>query len=389
MRRYVADWSKNSVLIPFKSEDGTMQYIDFSHLNAYDTLTRPIQTVLNRVEQGQADDNGIMDDFILGLIESTKELLNPFVSESIWTEALQDVAPILGRNGTDSEGRRVWNVEDTIGDKIMKAVGHLVESQAPLNYKQLERLGISMMPIDSKGSYDERGNQYEFGNEALGILGLRRVDVDPKKSFNYKITDYKKGVRNSRNLFTSATLKGGLVTPEAIVDAYINANRALYSVNRELYQDMTAAKVLGMSEDLISERMDGRGEGRAFNSLIEAEFRPLTISKDLQEIFAIKASELGVSNAYERAEGAIESIADQLSSVSLRGDLFPDLTNPFDASLVEGISEFVSNISLPETVTGFLGQGNINTNQVAGLTPLELQLQKGQKVFGSNDKIFS
>jgi hypothetical protein len=377
------------VLIPFKSEDGTMQYIDFSHLNAYDTLTRPIQTVLNRVEQGQADDNGIMDDFILGLIESTKELLNPFVSESIWTEALQDVAPILGRNGTDSEGRRVWNVEDTIGDKIMKAVGHLVESQAPLNYKQLERLGISMMPIDSKGSYDERGNQYEFGNEALGILGLRRVDVDPKKSFNYKITDYKKGVRNSRNLFTSATLKGGLVTPEAIVDAYINANRALYSVNRELYQDMTAAKVLGMSEDLISERMDGRGEGRAFNSLIEAEFRPLTISKDLQEIFAIKASELGVSNAYERAEGAIESIADQLSSVSLRGDLFPDLTNPFDASLVEGISEFVSNISLPETVTGFLGQGNINTNQVAGLTPLELQLQKGQKVFGSNDKIFS
>ena len=389
MRRYVADWSKNSVLIPFKSEDGTMQYIDFSHLNAYDTLTRPIQTVLNKVEQGKSDEDGIMDDFVLGLIESTKELLNPFVSESIWTEALQDVAPILGRNGTDSEGRRVWNVEDSIGDKMMKAVSHLVEAQAPLNWKQLERIGISMMPVDAKGSYDERGNQYSFGNEAAGIMGLRRVDVDPKKSFNYKITDYKKGVRNSRNLFTSATLKGGLVTPEAIVDAYINANRALYSVNRELYQDMTAAKVLGMSEDLISERMDGRGEGRAFNSLIEAEFRPLTISKDLQEIFAIKASELGVSNAYERAEGAIESIADQLSSVSLRGDLFPDLTNPFDASLVEGISEFVSNISLPETVTGFLGQGNINTNQVAGLTPLELQLQKGQKVFGSNDKIFS
>ena len=389
MRRYVADWSKNSVLIPFKKEDGTMQYIDFSHLNAYDTLTRPIQTVLNRVEQGQADDNGIMDDFILGLIESTKELLNPFVSESIWTEALQDVAPILGRNGTDSEGRRVWNVEDTIGDKIQKAVGHLVTSQAPLNWKQMERLGISMLPVDAKGSFDERGNQYEFGNEALGILGLRRVDVDPKKSFNYKITDYKKGIRNSRNLFTSATLKGGIVTPEAIVDAYINANRALYGVNRELYKDMRAARTLGMSEDLLSERMDGRGEGKAFNALIEGEFRPLSISKDLQEIFAIKADELGVSNAYERAEGAIDSIADQLSNTSLRGDLFPDLTNPFDASLVEGISEFVSNATLPEAVTGFLGQGNINTNQVAGLTPLELEIQKGKKVFGSNDKIFS
>ena len=389
MRRYVADWSKNSVLIPFKKEDGTMQYIDFSHLNAYDTLTRPIQTVLNRVEQGQADDDGIMDDFVLGLIESTKELLNPFISESIWTEALQDVAPILGRNGTDSEGRRVWNVEDSIGDKFSKAMGHLVTSQAPLNWKQMQRLGVSIIPIDSKGSFDERGNQYEFGNEALGILGLRRVDIDPKKSFNYKITDYKKGVRNSRNLFTSATLKGGIVTPEAIVDAYINANRALYSVNRELYQDITAARTLGMSEDALYNRMEGRGEKKAFNSLIEAEFRPLTISKDLKEIFEIKASELGVSNAFERAESAIDSIADKLSNVSLRGDLFPDLTNPFDASLVEGISEFISNASLPEAVTGFLGQGNINTNQVAGLTPLELEIQKGKKVFGSNDKIFS
>ena len=30
----------------------------------------------------------LMDDFILGLIESTKELGQPFISESIWTEAL-------------------------------------------------------------------------------------------------------------------------------------------------------------------------------------------------------------------------------------------------------------------------------------------------------------
>ena len=36
-------------LIPFKDDDGKLSYIDFSHLNAYDTVTRPIQTVLNAV----------------------------------------------------------------------------------------------------------------------------------------------------------------------------------------------------------------------------------------------------------------------------------------------------------------------------------------------------
>jgi hypothetical protein len=367
MRRYVADWSKNSVLIPFKNEEGKMQYIDFSHLNAYDTLTRPIQTVLNKIEDGRADEDGIIDDAVLGLIESTKELLSPFVSESIWTEALQDVAPILGRDGTDSEGRRIWNPQDSIGDKLYKAVAHLVEAQAPLNWKQLERLGISMLPVDAKGSFDERGNQYEFGNEALGIAGLRRVDVDPQKSFNYKITEYKTGVRDSRNLFTAATLKGGIVSPKEIVDAYINANRALYGVNRELYEDIQAAKVLGTSSDFLYNRMDKRGEKKAFNAINDGEFRPLKLSKDLQQLFEIKANELGVANPYTQAESIIDRIRDVLVRVPLGGDLFPDIQNPLDTNLVEGITDIVAGATLPNINTGFIGQGNVNLPNNLGL----------------------
>ena len=38
-------------LYHLRDEDGKLSYIDFSHLNAYDTVTRPIQTVLNAVKQ--------------------------------------------------------------------------------------------------------------------------------------------------------------------------------------------------------------------------------------------------------------------------------------------------------------------------------------------------
>jgi hypothetical protein len=381
MKRYVADWSKNSVLLPFRKEDGSLQYIDFSHLNAYDTLTRPIQTVLNKVEQGRSDEDGIMDDFVLGLIESSKELLNPFITESIWTEALQDVAPILGRDGTDSQGRRIWNVEDSRGNKLMKALGHLVEAQAPLNWKQLERLGLSMFPVDSKGRFSERGDEYQFGNEALGILGMRRVDVNPRKSFNYKVSDYKKGVRDSRNLFTAATLKGGVVTPENLVDAYINANRALYGVNRELYEDIQAAKILGMSEDSVSERMSDRGERRAFNFLNEGLFRPLTISKDIQNIFQSRASELGVPNPYESAQGIIDSIRDQLSSTSLRGDLFPEIQNPFNKL-------FLPEITLGSTPAGQLPPvitGATATPNIIGAQNITLPVQQYTSLYPNDD----
>ena len=368
MRRYVADWSKNSVLIPFKDDEGTMSYIDFSHLNAYDTLTRPIMTVLRKVEEGRADEDGIMDDFILALIESTKELGAPFISESIWTEALQDVAPLLGRNGTDSEGRRIWNPEDSLGAKFSKAMGHLIEAQAPLNWKQLERLGLSMWPVDSSGRFNERGNEYEFGNELAGIAGMRRVEVKPERSFNYKVTDYKKGIRNSRNLFTSATLKGGVVTPGQLIDEYINANRALYAVNRELYQDIKAAEILGMSTDAINENMEKRGEGKAFDSLIEGEFRPLRISKDVQELFEINAQKLGVIDPYAAAESVIESIQEILENTSLIGDLFPALENPLTDSIIPPLPDFATQLpdmsALTATAPGFTGQGNVNTNAV-------------------------
>ena len=224
-----------------------------------------------------------------------------------------------------------------------------------------------MMPVDAKGSFDERGNQYEFGNEALGIAGLRRVDVDPQKSFNYKITEYKTGVRDSRNLFTAATLKGGIVSPKEIVDAYINANRALYGVNRNLYEDIKAAQILGTSEDFLYDRMDNRGEKKAFNAINDGEFRPLTLSKDLQELFEIRANELGVANPYAQAESIIDRIQDALSRVTLGGDLFPDIQNPLDTNLVEGITDIVAGATLPNINTGFLGQGNVTIPNNTGL----------------------
>ena len=107
--------------------------------------------------------------FLLGLIESTTEIGAPFFTEAIWTEALQDIAPVLGRKGLTSDGRKIWNDEDSPGDKMSKALAHLVEAQAPFNWKQLGRLGLAMYPVDAEGKFDERGNEYELGNELAEI----------------------------------------------------------------------------------------------------------------------------------------------------------------------------------------------------------------------------
>ena len=110
IRRYVADWSKNSTLLPIKDKDGNFKYIDFSHANAYDTLIRPVQTIINAVADGRTDEDGLMDDFIAGTFASMSEFAQPFISESIWTEA---VADIIARGGRTRDGFQVFNPQDT------------------------------------------------------------------------------------------------------------------------------------------------------------------------------------------------------------------------------------------------------------------------------------
>jgi hypothetical protein len=161
------------------------------------------------------------------------------------------------------------------------------------------------------------------------------------------------------------------------VDAYINANRALYGVNRELYQDMEAAKILGMSTDALDTNMENRGERKAFNALAEGEFRPLKISRDVKDLFEVRARELGIANPFEAAQDVIERIADVLEAVSVTADFFPDIINPFDTNILPDLVGALNNQlpPLPDpTLNTGARFGNVNTNvnpadQYAALFP--------------------
>jgi hypothetical protein len=326
IRRYVPKWSKNSTLIPLKGENGNFKYIDFSHMNAYDTLTRPIQTVINRVQSGEQDKDGIMDDFILGLFDSTKELAAPFITESIWTEALAD---LYIRGGETRDGFRVYNENDSTGNQIYNSLAHLIKAQAPLNYQQLKRIGMSVKPEDDLGRFSKGGKEYEFGNELAGIIGARAVEIDPANSIKYKVADYARGTRNSKALFTRTMLKGGPVTPEEIFDAYINANRALYKVQKTMSNDIEAAQTLGLDEEELYTEVAERIGGPNFSYLSEGLFRPMKISRGSLIGFQEIADNLGIVNPIEYVIDSIEELRASLSDYSLSNENIPDINNPF------------------------------------------------------------
>ena len=345
IRRFVPQWSKNSTLIPLKGDDGKFKYIDFSHMNAYDTLTRPIQTVINKVQLGEQDKDGIMDDFILGLFESTKELGEPFLTESIWTEALAD---LYLRGGETRDGFRVYNENDSAGNQIYNSLAHLIKSQAPLNYQQLDRLLLSLKPTNELGRFDKRGREYEFGNELAGIIGARAVEIDPAKSMQFKVADFARGSRNAKSLFTATMLKGGPVTPEEIVDAYLNANRALFKVQKTMSEDMQGATLLGLTEDQMYTEVLERVGAPNFGTLSDGIFRPMKVSRGSLIGFQEIADELGIPNPFDAAIDTIEELRANLSEYSLSNENIPNFKNPFK--------------NLPTPDLGPAAQGNIPTN---------------------------
>jgi len=367
IRRYVAGWSKNSTLLPIKNKDGSFQYVDFSHANAYDTLIRPVQTIINNVADGRTDQDGMMDDFIAGTFASMKEFASPFISESIWTEA---VADIIARGGRTRDNFQVFNPQDLPGDKAYKIMGHLVKAQMPFSFEQLKRLDRSIEKVDvlTKGKFDKYGQTFEFGDEFAGLFGFRAVNVSPERAINFKIADYQKGVRQSRSLFTREALRGGPIDARDIVDSYINANRALFGVRKEFKKDIDAARVLNISNAEFSSAT-GRISQIDLNSVDNNIFRPINISPDIRLAFKQNADAIGEVNNFVEAERVISRMSNEMRKVSLEEPNFPFFENPLLPSAQETPAT-PNTLNLPSIDSNLIGS-TMNTNTLSNLSTAE------------------
>jgi len=362
LRRYVPSWSKNSTLIPIRNkETGDLKYIDFSRTNVFDTITRPVQTVLNAVQEGRTDEDGIMNDFMRGMFESTKEVASPFISESIWTEASMD---IIARGGRTREGKVLYTDQTPFGEKASIIIKHLVESQTPGSAAAFNRLGLTI-----KGETDDYGRSFELGDELAGLAGFRVIPVDTEKAINFKIAKYQTGIRNSRREFTSKLLKGGDITPGDIVERYQIANKAAYKVKQEMMKDYFAALKLGASPFSVKKSFEERGVKTDLRFLQRGRFKPLEISDSVKDKFAENARNIGKANPYIAANSYINSMLRVYKNTPLGLPELTTLPNPFkEVELPANDTSYFQQISSdPSTIT-----------QVAGSTiPIENQNKLG------------
>jgi len=362
LKRFLPDWSKNSTILPMRDEEGNLKYIDFSHGFAYDTVTRPVQTVLNMVAQGETDEKTLMEGFMKGLATSTAELGQPFISESIWTEAFLDV---IRGGGKTKDGKVLYTDATPMGERVSAIMAHLVRAQAPFSAQQMIRLGFAAKGEPSKtvGPFRGTGETYQLSDEALGFTGYRPVPIDPARSLDFMMSAYQRSIRDARREFNAELLRGEEVTPQQIIDRYIISNKAKWEAMKDMTLNITAGEVLGVTPSKL-ETVLGRISKKDAEALAyDNYFIPFNISKNVQEVFEENARKLGVTNPFYAAEGPLDSLKGMMETFRLDMNEWPDLTDRFNLNpspLPEG--------NLQQTPSG---ASNINP-QVFNRQPLTL-----------------
>ena len=352
MRRFVPEWSKNSTLVPLRLDDGELRYIDFSKSNAYDVMARPFRTVINNLIEGDKNDETILKSFSDGVSEATGEIMDPFISESIFTEAMFDLTL---RNGRTDDGRLLYTDQTAAGDKLAIQFNHLSKAILP-NKMPYERMVSAAM-----GTVNERGDELNIGPELAGFMGLRPIKIDPLRTMNFKVNEYQRGIREARREFTGGAfgvLKGGPVSAEKIIERYILSNKARFNVQKEMFRDLEAAQILDTRTNNLRRLFrDRQISNKNFNNLLRGKFDIYYPSKDIIAKFRETSKALGESNPFLEARTDINSVRRNFRNLGLDtrfrteravgGHIQEVMNNQYDvSSIINKIAMDMSSLDL-------------------------------------------
>jgi len=375
LRKIVPEWSRNSTLVPTgRDKDGYLKYVDFSYSNAYDFLMRPINAVYNSINEGQNDSVSLKASLGKGLQEGTRELLEPFASQSLITEAVVDS---VIKGGVGKNGRRIWSEQDEPFEKIIKGVGHIAKSVIPMQstFKQMERLAKSVT-----GETGDYGEEFKLSDELPGLWGFRSVQANPERSLQFKLGKFGSNLKKTENLFTSPLLKGGRVTPQDILEKYQYSEARRFQVLKQMAKDVDAMRDLGVPDYKIRKKLKARKglNKEVISSLMSGVYTP----KKPGDFFTTRMGEInrdlnrkeGVSvpNPYFQALPSINQIINKNRRINLLdGDIsFSQLSIQPSRSKPRSVSNSNSVINsqitgVPISPNNFAQQANNNYNSLS------------------------
>jgi len=286
-RSAAPDYQKNATLIPLTESDsnGNFKYFNFSYTNPYDSMIRPVNAVFNAYANGTLNDktadqivfDALFYDKLTNTPGALTEFITPFVSESIGSEAVFDIA---FRNGETRDGKQIYFPDqDSALEKIDKSLGHLFTQLEPGANRSIRRVykGIT-------GTFTQFGQQLDAKTELGALLaGVRVEEAKPLNSMPFLITSYGKDKQNIRREFGRNVFRVD-ATPEQRLAGFKEYILDSFDAQKVFYQVLQDMKTMGVSsrkvEDILEKRLRNKSE---VSQLIEGDFKVPGFSEETFE----------------------------------------------------------------------------------------------------------
>ena len=338
-RSSAAPWDKTASLIPIASDkDGNpTQFINFSYMNPYDYLKRPITRVMQEVANGERDEETLQKILFDGTVGAVGELFQPFVEPAFSLQAVLEA-----RNGETSTGKKIWGASDSPGDKVAKGMYHFADTAIPTisPYRIQANLGadkgvfgVSPPELIQKnfpravfGSTDKKGEDAikdRMGNvidveETLvqAFSGLKVVKPQVDRSLRYRGFEANDAIRDATNTFNRLLRSNDPQQAQELLQGYMNGNESRFKALRDLYTAIEDARTLGLSEQQIKQQLK-EAKVANYETVMRGIFKPITVDQDLVREARMRGTQINP---------AVFPVAEQ----RLRQDLKGRFINPLD-----------------------------------------------------------
>jgi len=262
---------------------GDQSYI-FPHAFVLDPARAALRTYYEQGELGKDQASRILNSAWSGV----KGYSEPFLSESLLYERVRDVLPQewIGRGGETQTGSRVYDPQESFGDKVSKSVTHIMGTYIP-GYGRMfveERGGklqagrVTRALIEEPGS---RGQEYTINEElARTVSGFTPIVINTRTDFRFQGGEYLP-LRSAAKGSANREIKRADATVEETVAGWEKYLDELYNVQSGLFYKVQAARAMGTSDDVIRRELKQAGLGTAeMATIMRGEFYPGLAAKE-------------------------------------------------------------------------------------------------------------
>jgi hypothetical protein len=367
-RSFAPDYDKNSSLMPYSPiKDNILKIVNFSYSDVFDTVKKPVRAAIANLDKIKSAKD--IDDFVFNAtIDATKELIKPFISETIALKPVLDVLPEgvpLARGGKTIEGNRIYSETDSAMDRTYKSIAHILSATIPSGVTLIDKYGTLMYDkFTGRSKPDDLRNRF-----ISSISGTKITNVDLQKSLDFKVGKFvpriKKDVLATEGFYSEKNWQSR--TPQNQAKEWENIQRESFEQQKQLYQLIQDAKTLKIPMDLIEDTLMKKFNSKELvGNIINGTFTPVKYSeKKLEEKYLKierdeKISKRGSPNYdFIAPFNQLDKVIDKHYDISLKKDYEDAITRKQKGEGIQpGVREIFPKIPLK---TEEKQQSNIQT----------------------------